>query len=78
MKARTDFDRTMSITSHDGGFITNHPELGGRKTKIHMTFEQAVNELARAFCLVNIGERVVISATTEWQETAKTEREGEK
>lgn len=71
MKYNGTIDRLVSIQQHEGGYIVMDPCLGGRKTRIFSSFEDAVNEMAQALGLVDIGERVVLSATREPKETSQ-------
>lgn len=71
MKYNGDFDRQIIIQQHCGGYVVQNHELGGIKAMVFESFEGAVNYVARGFSLLEVGERVVLSATKEVQEQTK-------
>lgn len=68
MKYNGDFDRQIRIQQHLGGYIVFNDELGGMKTRVFSSFEDAVDYVAEGFGLTFVGERVVISSTREPKE----------
>lgn len=69
MKYNGDFDRQMVIQQHLGGYVVSNHELAGMKTKVFESFEDAVQYIAQGFNLIDVGERVVLSATFQQKET---------
>jgi hypothetical protein len=70
MKAHNDSYKGLNLRIEvaSNGFIVMDHTLAGNGTMVFLTFEQAVNEVARIFGLMDIGERVVLSATKEFNE----------
>ena len=71
MKYNGTIEKLVSIQQYEGGYVVMDTRLGGRTTKIFSSFEDAVNELAKALDLVDINERVVLSATREPKKTSQ-------
>lgn len=70
MKYNGNYDSFMTVQQHEGGYVTANPQLAGRKTSVHQSFESAVNELAQAFGLLEVGERIINSATRQPKESS--------
>jgi hypothetical protein len=80
MKYNGDYDKTITIQQHEGGYVIMDVNLGGFKTKIVSGFEEMCDELAMRFGLKDVGERIVLGATKERKEkpAAAPEQEGER
>lgn len=72
MKYNGDFDRQIVIQQHQGGYVVQNHELAGLKTKVFESFEDAINYTAQGFGVLDIGERIVLSATRERKELPRT------
>jgi hypothetical protein len=57
MKEQGDFAQTVVIEQLDGGYIFKRSGLGN-KDKILMTFTDVVNQIAREFDLIKVGESI--------------------
>lgn len=71
MKQNNDFSRCMTIQQYRGGYLISCHELAQGEPQIVLTFEEAVNVVARKFNLLAISEKVKLSPTPEG------EKEGE-
>lgn len=68
MKNCGEFDCTLNIRQVKNGFLVECNDLGYRSNTVHEYFEDAINSIAKAFSLLEIGERIVLSATKESKE----------
>lgn len=76
MKFNGSLDRSMTVQQHRGGYVVSCGEMSGPPSRIFVSFEDAVSYVARSLGLLEIDERVVLSATTQRKESPGPELQG--
>ena len=71
MKYNNDIEKSINIEQIRGGYVLTGIGLGSMRRSCFDSFEKAVSEIAFEFGVIEIGERIVLSSTTERQEGAR-------